>query len=426
MKKVYDAEQQFLTVALAKGIGLSPGGVVHALDDVESLSEAGLRPLLVVSLVAPAYCSYLRTLVDPSNPVAISGFLQNAWSSEMEFGMPLSLSIKESLLAADRGFAAWVRAQGIEIVLPANTKSINAFERTSRDVSHPATWCPDAGVSPKDYPRSLQDCNEGLLYHDRFIIGSALHIQYSMDQHTYMAWRRRELRYCLGAPVADDWDASVIQRKESARPRTGFAVARSDDVDTLQVDGIKDLVAMWPGGSAAFFKGLSVTKRDFDFWASGRAHLTEEEIREVFTRAGVRYDEEIDDFQLSSGYLLQATTKGNVSALYTELSHGGDIEWAFEVRGPSGEIPPMRIAVFGHCGGLPNILLFERGSKAETVLDSRALINFGHPIMVPSEVWEDVLSIIASKDTYLDPTSVGEVFFMRHGAWLQSISRPLW
>lgn len=116
--KIYDAEMQILTVSFAKGIGLKDRGKVDSFDELAgSHADDGLSPLLVYSLVAPACRSYFRLLVDPANPVPLSQFLHDAWSPRMAWGMPLTLQVKASLLASDRGFASWVEQQGIELQL---------------------------------------------------------------------------------------------------------------------------------------------------------------------------------------------------------------------------------------------------------------------------------------------------------------------
>ena len=427
--KVYDSELQYLTVAFAKRIGLGPSGSIGKFDDLSSShAEAGLSPLLVYSLVAPAYSIYLRLLVDPQNPVPLSEFLNDAWSSHSEFGMPLTLEVKARLLGADRGFADWVRQQGIILKPATPTKSIDAFERVSRDVLTAAAWPVGPSRSrQRNLPRSLEECNLGMRAHDIFCASIASQIQYSMDRLTFEVWRQRDKCYCTSRPIPSDWDSSAIESKESIRPRLEYRVSPDEgEVMPLDIEGIKDLVDMWPGGSKEFFKGLSVAKRDFDFWASGRAHLASSEFSEVVHRAAASYHSDFDYWVLGSGYLLEASNGRQVEALYNVLSHGGDLDYAFELIGPSGELPPMRIAIFAPCDGFTNLMLFERGGRAEQVLDRGRLINFGTPVRATAAVWEGVLTIIANRERFKSPSSVGRNFFAMHGEWLMEQSQRWW
>lgn len=419
--KIYDAEMQILTVSFAKGIGLKDRGKVDSFDELAgSHADAGLSPLLVYSLVAPAYRSYFRLLVDPANPVPLSQFLHDAWSPRMAWGMPLTLQVKASLLASDRGFASWVEQQGIELQLPSQTKSINAFERVSRDVLWACCWpSKPGGVHLDRLPHTLSECNMGMAAYDSYDAQSLLRLSSSMDQLTFDAWRERDKRFCVSSPVVDDWIPAAVELKDAVRPRPGYAIdPDEDEYVPPAVEGIKELLAMWPGGPSAFFKGLNVKKRDFEFWASGRAHLAASELSEVRRRAVVRWRDDYDDWELGSGYLLLATTPRQVSVLYDVLSHGGDLEFAFELLGPRGEALPMRIVLFAHCGGFTNVMLFERDGRAELLLDRGKLLNFGQPVRASSSVWETALSIVEKRGSFPEPGAVGRELMEEHFDWL--------
>lgn len=63
MAKIYDAEMQYLNVAYAKDVGLNKRrGVATFESDCITREDAGLRPLLVYSVVAPCYSVWARML----------------------------------------------------------------------------------------------------------------------------------------------------------------------------------------------------------------------------------------------------------------------------------------------------------------------------------------------------------------------------
>jgi hypothetical protein len=62
MAKIYDAEMQYLHVAIAKEIGINSHGGVESYDsDTISRETAGLKPLLIYSMTAPCYGVKART-----------------------------------------------------------------------------------------------------------------------------------------------------------------------------------------------------------------------------------------------------------------------------------------------------------------------------------------------------------------------------
>lgn len=422
--KIYDAEMHYLTVAYAKDVGLTRRGLVVAWDSWQaSREEAELEPLLVYSLVSPAYGQRFRLLVDPLEPVALSKFLSSTWSARAELGLPLTLEVKSSLLRADHGFGQWVVSHGVALREATAIKSINAFERTAHDLQHALTWPIGPGVGFGILPRSLDDCNTALHHHDRL----HFHVmdRTSMVQYTYRAWQAQEKRYCSLAPLEHDWDAAQIVERPLHQPRPGLALR--DGERPISVEGIRDLVAMWPGAASGFLADTGLRKRDFDAWASGRSHLSLDELDSILDRANVQGAED-GGWELGGGYLLKATSPMQVRRLYDVLSRGGYLSFAFELLGPDGEVPPMRFVVFEACDRLTNVLLFERGGVTERLIDERYLMGLPNAVHTPRAVWDTVLSIIAKSGEMTQPGDVGRTFYIEHGQWLVATAfrlRPL-
>lgn len=411
--KIYDAETQFLTIAYAKDVGLDRQRRVVAFDAEEvSREEAGLTALLVYSVVAPAYSCFSRMLVDASSPVSISSFLAKAWSKEAGLGMPHLLEVKPRVLEADRGYATWIRSHGVRPAPPSSIKSITAFERSARDVRFAAQW---RSEGHRDVPRTLERANAAIREYDIFstLVGSRT----SMEQHTFEVWNARERRFFVGNPLESDWDAAALVDKVPRRPSAELVVRAGDD-PAIFVDGIKEVVAMWPCGRRAFFNGLTLSQQEFDFWVAGRARLYQSDFTQIRELANISYRDEYDEWELDGGYLLMATTPRNVLNAYNTLSHGGDLRFAFEVLGPLGELPALRFLVFESWGGVANIILFERGGPAEKVLNDRDLINLQAAVHAPPDVWETVTSIVEHREQFKKPGKVGAAFSAKHDGWL--------
>lgn len=415
--KIYDAETQYLTIAYASDVGLDRQHRVVAFNNYEnSREEAGLTALLVYSVVAPAYSVYSRMLVDASAPVSISSFLSTAWSKEAGLGMPHLLEVKQHVLAADRGFAQWIRSHGVELAPPSFIKSITAFERASLDVRFATQW----RAKNYDVLRRLDHANAAIQEYDIFRANTAS--RQSMEQHTYEVWNARERRVFAGNPLETDWDATAIVEKMPRRPSAELIV-RDGCCPAIFVEGIKEIAAMWPGGRRAFIGHLTISQQAFAVWMAGRANLQESEFAQIRDLANIYYRDEYDEWELGGGYLLMATTPKNVTSAYDTLSHGGDLRFSFEVLGPRGENPALRFLVFASWGGMANIILFERGGPAEMVLNKRKLINLQDPVHAPPDIWETVTAIVEYREQFKNPGKVGAVFSVKHEGWLRKMEQ---
>lgn len=415
--KIYDAELQYLTVDTAKNLGLRTDGLVTEFDEDDmTLEEAGLLPVLVCSVVVPSFRCYRRVLCNPSEPTAISAILNAAWSGQTGWGLPMTLELKPSLLNADAGFADWVRSQGVDLKVSSPTKSIDAFERASRDALHAAQWLDMLSDrrSTSVWRRPVNECNVAILEYDS--VPTSSYFMSSMQQLNYAAWMGREKRLCVRSPLEKDWDPGTLKPRSRLKPRQELTVRNYDFDPPVVVEGMKELAEMWPGGSNAFLREIGVRKTDFNFWLSQRAHLDPVDFDGLRAKACLEY--RYGQWALTGGYLLVATTARQVEKLVDLLTHGGDVEVGFEVLGPNGEIPSMRIALFAHFGGILNILLFDRSGPATKSLDRKKLLNFGEPRRATEDAWADLLRIVSLRDEIAAPRQVVRSFHIAHFEWI--------
>lgn len=418
MAKIYDAEMQYLNVAVAKHVGLDANGCVVAFQsDRISREYAGLKPLLVYSIVAPCYSVMARMLVDASAPISISRFLSQAWSTAHGVGLPQRLELDEAILASDRGFTDWAQSQGVICEPALSAKSLRAFARSAQDLGWAITFVkPDRNSQASP---TLDAANGSLHYFDNFTIEVSQGTRKSMDQMTFEAWIGRGQPFFNGSHMDDDWSSTCLVEPPSALPKPHLAAQPGDGDEPLFVPGLKELVAMWPGGRRAFLRGLQTTARDFDHWIAGRAHLPPQASAKVLKRAGATYDPQIDGLTLGGGNLLIAQTAIGVERVYIELSNGGDLEYAFEVVSPPGRELPVRVLVFAAWGGPTNLILFPRdGGRAEAQLDDLSLINLTPARNAPGDVWDTLSWIFENREMFDKPQVVAMEFGVRHMDWL--------
>lgn len=420
MAKIYDAEMQYLHVAIAKDIGLNAHGGVKAFDSSTISRETdGLKPLLIYSLTVPCYGVKYRLLVDAASPIPITGFLSQAWALDNGLGMPQRIEMEEALLKGDRGFREWVQSAGVVCEPPLSAKALRAFSRSAQDLRGTITFMQSdrrASGAP-----SIEAANGSIHNYDMFSIAAHGSLNTSMVHHTFETWRSRGQPYFKGSGISNDWTPECIIEKSKALPRPGLAIQRGSGDEPLYIHGLKELVAMWPGGRRAFFKGLQTSARDFDYWVAGRAHLPFHEQNAVLDKAGAIFRDRIGSYKLAGGNLLVAKTAKGVDIVYTEVSNGGDLQYAFEILPLDGVAFPMRALVFAAWGSEATLVLFPpNGDSVAALLDKRTLINLSGARRATRAVFESLNWIIAHRELLTNPQVAGAVFGEQHRDWLAS------
>lgn len=423
--KIYDAEMQYLIVSYAKDIGLDENKRVVGFNNfVSSLEEKECTPLLVYAVVAPAYALRYRMIVDASSPVALSQFLSKAWAMESRFAMPLRLEVKPKILAADRGFIAWVRSMGVQCEPVTSINGSTAYERSCQDLSFAIGFGQALEYRDSLKPLEMEIAQNGINYYDSFTARVSSN-RYSMEQLTFEAWDNREKRYFGGTSIDHDWDPNCLVGSNKVRRHPNPELKVSSDIEAedypIHVCGLKEAVSMWPGGKRQFLKDADVNVHDFDFWVEGEAHLRRSDFTNVILRMNIEYLDQFYEWSMCGGNLFIANTKANVKKLFNELSHGGDICLAFEVLPPmDGTALSMRVLmVMPHGGGL-TIILFKRDGKAETALDDKCLNGLKNPVEATSAVWQSISHIIENKENFEKPQFIGNSFKELHFDWVES------
>ena len=415
MATITDPELHYFSVDFAIELGLDKSRqLVWFHSDEHSCASLGLEPVLMYWITAPLYSRKFRLLVDPQKPLALSNFLAQAWSEEGAMGIPRRLEIKSKLTQGDLGFLDWIADQDVEIGPPSNIKSFVAHETSCRKAQDPLAF-QDLTVYT---PFSFHQANEALRYYDTTIAprGSWTEPERALAQE----WNQRTKKTTSKSPLVEDWlPSAVVQPAKTKNPRAELAVAPGE-FPYAYTPGVKGVASMWPGGRRAFLKGLNLRSEEFDQWANGRAHLPHSARLKIVQRLRLEWREDYDEWEMVGGFLLIASEPRPTIKVFDDLSHGGDLRYAFEMQGPSGEVRPMRALIFERYGGLPNIILFEVGSKAEVLLQDQRLINRSEAVHLPEKIWAQVCTIIDNRETFTDPQIIAEAFGRENEKWLDA------
>lgn len=420
--KIYDSEMQYLTIAYAKDIGLDKRRRVVGFDHrVFTHQEAGLVPLLVYSVVAPAFKFYARQIVDATVPISISAFLSSVWSEEYGLGAPLRLEVKKQLFDADKGYQEWLKQAGIQVSIASSTPSIRAIEaETLRGLRNAVLWGKEWWALPQHkLAVDMDAANLGITKLDEFTRTPASGLC-GKELSFFLSWLSSDKRFLRKAPIWDDWDSSVIAQKTRSLPDRELTL-RPGGLPNFQVNGLKDLVAMWPGGRRAFFKGLNAKAKNFNFWVDGVADISEEDYEEIRQRAILEYSHDLNEWVPGGCYLLEARTRIQAIEIYDLLSHGGDVYSSFEIVGPNCELTSHRFLYFFPLRGGPTIMLFERGKPVEAALNEEFLLGFQGIVRAPKDVWDNVSGIVEAREHFENPAIVAANFLSTHKEWLKDV-----
>jgi len=425
-EKIYCAETQFLIVSGVKGSGIDREGAVVFVDGnvgAGEMKDLGLRPLALFTLVIPSFRIYRRQLVDPRAALSVTAFLQECWSERQGIGLPRYLEMREPVAALDRGFTGWLQALEVDsVTVPTGTKAHIAFEKVASAVGQF-----ECTFALRSHPLQLKldEANAGLNYYDRF--RQQCTSEKSMVIHNQEMFLAREKRYCRASSLPVDCDLRSLVFRTTSKPSPETAISEGD-VFHNPPPGLKELLEQWPGGKTRLLSSMGLRAEDLRWWLGLKAHLPEGPRHRLFDFLRIESEDYESDgpdlhYELSGGYLIVAKNQRSMKALYSELSHGGDLRLSFEVLPPDGSIPLNRVMVFANWGNLANIAIFPAEPWVSALLDGKTLINFSGPIRAPSAVWQDVRTILEIQGDLENVARIGAILESRHQGWFDSLEQ---
>lgn len=426
MKKIYDAEVQYLLIEEARDVGLNALNMVVDTDENGlSAQECGLTPLLVYCIVAPAYRVIARKLVPADEPIPISAFLAEAWSKMRGLGMPMRLEMKKTLHQADKGFSKWAASLGISCAPVRHHGALAAYSAYIRQVQFPTLGLARGDDAYK--PNLLNDSNARLAAFDLKYLdvgfARASGALTEPEEITFKAWINRGQKFFENAPTLPmDWACEPLRKAAKVPPSSTHGSRPYWLVN--RIDGLEDVAAMWPAGTKQFCSDLGLTVKQWQRWLSGALPIEEwqyDALREKVHLAGEDPLMDPDDsLSLVGGFLLVADSVHSAVTLYRELAWGEKFFYSFEAISTTTDFGGFRVLLLGSDINILTILLFIRGSEAETLLTRSHLHDFQGPIDVPEELANRLNDAIRHRLTNSETGHVGCQIESEFGDWLES------
>ncbi len=163
----------------------------------------------------------------------------------------------------------------------------------------------------------------------------------------------------------------------------------------------KILVDCWPNKPGDIAKAIGITVKQLLWFLNGQMALPETEREDLSKLLGIEASARFVDYDAIGPCVLIAEGPKKCSIAYEELSNGGDLEYSVEVLPEKGTPDPSwRYVVFSAYGRLPNIFMFQRGSKTTDQLGGKLLMNYQGERKVPASIYRDVVSTCAQCSTH--------------------------
>ncbi|EHL24821.1 hypothetical protein KYG_00867 [Acidovorax sp. NO-1] len=419
--KIYDAELQYLLIEQARNVGLDPKYRLALYESsAGSMQSQQLRPVLVYSIVVPAFRCQTRLLVDAAAPISVSHFLAQAWGLKRVLGMPLRLEMKPGLLASDRGFVQWAKSIGVQCEPPTQAKALAAYSTSTLDVAYAALAGRGTGES---LPQSLLDANAALVAFDtKTIENMAAGIRPGMKQADltmFKHWLHRGQGYLHEQPsVHADWDADAVVVRSAPAKRRAFVKPVWLD---SEAPAVKAIMSMWPSGANAFCEEVGVTQSELQSWLSVQGPIGEDEYESICEMLYLGDDDDTrPTLRPEGGCLLVADTEENVACVYNTMTDQGNVAFCFEAVSPTTNFDGYRVLLFLPDLGELTIILFKKGGIAESALSRNVLNNFQGPIAVPSDL-ALALAISTHDPAMFHPGYVGSEIWEDFDDWFDTL-----
>ncbi len=198
--------------------------------------------------------------------------------------------------------------------------------------------------------------------------------------------------------IKEEMDARMAGEYQSDQPTAAQDIYDEDDEDgentravkkkhheeaeDLTFDGandIKELLPGWPVSKAKIARNVGLEAPEIDWFLTMKKGLRHDDARRLRLEFGLVATDYVGEFRVDMGLVLRfAKERSGAVNAYDRLSHGGDVEKAFELIPKNGVLNPKWQAIYlMACGDLTgNLLFFERGSKAAVaVTNKKMLIN---------------------------------------------------
>lgn len=397
-------------------------GIVFVRDPM-SLADAaryGLKPLILYGITVAGTPIRWATFSSADKPRPLCSVLQEAWRNAPGLrGCPDVVKINRHISSASPDLAHTLASFGIKLVVAEG--SDKQFSSSLRTAQGDPFFLYDKPINSLD---SL--CSAAQYSHDFYKTNMLYHCNKRDIAERVSQWielpervlDRPPLPYNLDwTPGAwlSSWETNLpatsprYYYSDGPEDKTKWIILGHDEVGESLLDGndtgddyncsaiesVKNVVACWPNTPAEVTQAADLTGRQLQWFLSNRTQLSWSERMDLLGILGIELVE-YGDYMPVGPCVLIANNIRAIASIYESISHGGDLDFSFEVvPDKTNADPSWRYILFQNCCGKTNIIMVSRGSKISDLVDKDLFINFEGIKVLPAAFYRDVVSTCA-------------------------------
>jgi len=421
-------------VAIAKFLFHHPEHGIITVGDPIKLKNAeqySLSPLILYGLTVAGLPIRWTTFSSADQPRSFQDVLLEGWRyAEGLRGRPDVLGINRYVAKASPNLAREMAKIGVQVVVAdAKDKTFPTALRSAQDASKGILWKPSRDdLTLAGSVRSLcQIFQKDHDWHSQYG-PSGLHSQAVTERiRQWMALPEQgpipeiseELDWEPG-PWLSSWEPSLPPNQPRYFRVDGFdgsiclatgesppeEKADGDDDFDVEDDGLtedfydnaaelaKNLVACWPNPPAEIAKAVGITRKELQWYLSGKASLETRKRLNLESILGIGVDISRRSLVGAGPYVLMANTPLALREAYEVLSHGGDASPCEIIPRGGAADPSWRYVLICMYGEPPSIVMAPRGAKITDRLPE-LFMNYEGVLEVSAEFYRDVVSTCA-------------------------------
>ncbi|ABK50388.1 conserved hypothetical protein (plasmid) [Shewanella sp. ANA-3] len=416
-----------LYVATAKYLFAHPKhGIVKLLDPmtVSDAKRYQLSPILLYGLTVAGLPIRWMTFAPIDAPIAIKGFLANAWEHAKGLrGLPDIVRVNKYLHEACPLLAEALQPLGVELQVTApndrsHPGSLRSAQESAQYISMTASSAPP---QPQETPFDTLS----RYAKDDHLLNVRIAPSYHSGKEAFkiMQWLQQPI-HPLSAPLNDtelDWQTGDwLSSWEKSLPESGPRYFKRDSIDNFMwlmngtnadyielsdddeyehsdntAELIKMLLANWPGKMVDIAKLCSITLKELNWYLGSAATLPPASLFQLKRILGIGIELEYLLQTINGPYVLMANKPKALEDFYNEYTNGGNAS-AFEIIPDNAHADPSyRYMLICPYSKLPSLLMVPRGSSiADRIPD--LLFNYEGVRRVGAKLYREAVSTCAA------------------------------
>jgi hypothetical protein len=391
-------------------------GIVFVRDAI-TLHDArayGLKPVVLYAVSVLGTPIMWLGFGSPDALQSLRGQLIEAWRSCPQLrGYPDVLRISHQLAASCQRLQTEFSSHGIKVeVAASDDRKFSAALRSAQNSTLQLGWSLGQPMPQRTLAQLQKNAADVLTMHEDLqswrIGGAALvettraHLALPVRPFTNIELGPESMDWSSG-PWMSAWEKNLPPERERSfhtddDGKVWLFFKEPDehvDASSAQFDMLPGclnaILPCWPNGAASLARAAGLTLKKLQWFIADRQAIDQQARHRLMTLVGIEMNAYREE-ELAGGCVLAAGSLRATVRLYDELTHGGDVTYAFEILPVSGSADPSwRYVLIEACGCLMNVLMVPRGGDVSAHLDADHFINLSGQCDIPDALYTGIV-----------------------------------